>query len=170
MRYYATLGPSCCEAEVLAALLRRGVTGFRLNLSHTPLAARRGWIDALRRAERDSGRAAQLMIDLRGPEVRIGALDAPITLTEGETVTLGRQIPVAQDVLEALTPEIRALAGTKGSELATGGMVTKIHAAEIATEAGVEMIICHGAYPESLYDIVAGKEVGTRFCVRKEGI
>ena len=72
--------------------------------------------------------------------------------------------------VEALTPEIRALAGTKGSELATGGMVTKIHAAEIATEAGVEMIICHGAYPESLYDIVAGKEVGTRFCVRKEGI
>ena len=71
--------------------------------------------------------------------------------------------------MEALTPEIRALAGTKGSELATGGMVTKIHAAEIATEAGVEMIICHGAYPESLYDIVAGKEVGTRFCVRKEG-
>ena len=68
-----------------------------------------------------------------------------------------------------LTPEIKALAGTKGSELATGGMVTKIHAAEIATEAGVEMIICHGAYPESLYDIVAGKEVGTRFCVRKEG-
>ena len=66
--------------------------------------------------------------------------------------------------VEALTPE------TKGSELATGGMVTKIHAAEIATEAGVEMIICHGAYPESLYDIVAGKEVGTRFCVRKEGI
>ena len=72
--------------------------------------------------------------------------------------------------VESLTPEIRALAGTKGSELATGGMVTKIHAAEIATEAGVEMIICHGAYPESLYDIVAGKEVGTRFCVRKEGI
>ena len=71
--------------------------------------------------------------------------------------------------VEALTPEIMALAGTKGSELATGGMVTKIHAAEIATEAGVEMIIGHGAYPESLYDIVAGKEVGTRFCVRKEG-
>ena len=109
MRYYATLGPSCCETEVLATLLRRGVTGFRLNLSHTPLAARRSWIDALHCAERDSGRAAQLMIDLRGPEVRIGALDAPMTLTEGETVTLGRQIPVAQDVLEALTPEMTVL-------------------------------------------------------------
>ena len=37
MRYYATLGPSCCDTAVLAALLRRGVTGFRLNLSHTSL-------------------------------------------------------------------------------------------------------------------------------------
>ena len=41
MRYYATLGPACCEASALSALLRRGVSGFRLNVSHTPLAARR---------------------------------------------------------------------------------------------------------------------------------
>ena len=43
MRYYATLGPACCDAGTLAALLCRGVTGFRLNLSHTPLAARTDW-------------------------------------------------------------------------------------------------------------------------------
>ena len=35
MRYYATLGPACCEASALSALLRRGVSGFRLNVSHT---------------------------------------------------------------------------------------------------------------------------------------
>ena len=35
-----------------------------------------------------------------------------------------------------LTPEIYALAGGKGSELATGGMVTKLHAAQIATSQG----------------------------------
>ena len=50
MRYYATLGPACCEPSMLCALLRRGITGFRLNLSHTPLAARRDWIAALDRA------------------------------------------------------------------------------------------------------------------------
>ena len=50
MRYYATLGPACCDAGTLAALLCRGVTGFRLNLSHTPLAARTDWIAALRNA------------------------------------------------------------------------------------------------------------------------
>ena len=39
---------------------------------------------------------------------------------------------------------------TKGSELATGGMVTKLHAARIATEQGVSMVISNGAVPEHL--------------------
>lgn len=66
-------------------------------------------------------------------------------------------------VVEALTPEIWALAGGKGSALGTGGMVTKLRAAEIATAAGVEMVIANGASPESLYAILEGKSVGTRF-------
>ena len=109
MRYYATLGPACCEASALSALLRRGVSGFRLNVSHTMLAARRDWIDALHDAERSTGLAAQLMIDLRGPEVRIGALPSPLTLTAGEAVTLGADIPVEKDVLAALVPGMTIL-------------------------------------------------------------
>lgn len=102
MRYYATLGPSCCDAAVLDALLRRGITGFRLNLSHTSLSARRDWIDALHTAEQETGLRAQLMIDLRGPEVRIGDMPAPLPLAEGAAVTLGADIPVDSDVLDAL--------------------------------------------------------------------
>lgn len=109
MRYYATLGPSCCDTAALAALLRRGVTGFRLNLSHTPLAARTDWIAALHEAERKTGLRAQLMIDLRGPEVRIGALPAPLPLAEGAAVTLGADIPVDGDVLDALHPGMTVL-------------------------------------------------------------
>ena len=109
MRYYATLGPACCEPSMLRALLRRGITGFRLNLSHTPLAARRDWIAALHDAERQTGLSASLMIDLRGPEVRIGALPAPLPLTEGDTVTLGADIPVEPDVLAALRPGMTVL-------------------------------------------------------------
>ena len=109
MRYYATLGPSCCDTAVLAALLRRGVTGFRLNLSHTSLSARRDWIDALHAAERETGLRAQLMIDLRGPEVRIGDMPAPLPLAEGATVTLGADIPVDGDVLDALRPGMTVL-------------------------------------------------------------
>jgi len=109
MRYYATLGPSCCDTAALSALLRRGVTGFRLNLSHTPLAARTDWIDALHGAERKTGLRAQLMIDLRGPEVRIGDMPAPLPLAEGTAVTLGTDIPVDGDVLDALRPGMTVL-------------------------------------------------------------
>ena len=109
MRYYATLGPSCCDTATLAALLRRGVTGFRLNLSHTPLAARTDWIAALHEAERKTGLRAQLMIDLRGPEVRIGDMPVPLPLAEGAAVTLGADIPVDGDVLDALRPGMTAL-------------------------------------------------------------
>lgn len=109
MRYYATLGPSCCDTAVLAALLRRGVTGFRLNLSHTTLSARRDWIDALHAAEQETGLHAQLMIDLRGPEVRIGDMPSPLPLAEGAAVTLGADIPVDSDVLDALRPGMTVL-------------------------------------------------------------
>lgn len=75
-----------------------------------------------------------------------------------------RLVPLVEEV----TPEIWALAGEKGSELATGGMVTKLRAAEIATGHGVSMVLANGAAPEKLYDIVGGKSVGTRFMGRKQ--
>ena len=66
-------------------------------------------------------------------------------------------------VVEAVTPEIEALAGEKGSELAVGGMATKLRAAKLVTAAGCDMIITNGEHPERLYDIAEGRPVGTRF-------
>ena len=65
--------------------------------------------------------------------------------------------------VEALTPEILNMAGGAGTWRGTGGMATKLSAARIATGAGCDMIITHGKHPESLYDILEGKEVGTLF-------
>ena len=67
------------------------------------------------------------------------------------------------DVVEELTPEIFALAGGKGSALASGGMATKLSAARIATESGCDMIIANGKYPDTLYAILDGTAVGTLF-------
>ncbi|MBR0112493.1 MAG: glutamate 5-kinase [Clostridia bacterium] len=66
-----------------------------------------------------------------------------------------------------ITPEITLMGGGKGSSLGTGGMRTKLHAAQIAMDAGVEMIIANGRNPEILYDISDGKKVGTRFAAAK---
>lgn len=66
-------------------------------------------------------------------------------------------------IVPELTPEIWALAEGKGSELATGGMATKLGAAEISTSKGCDMIIINGQNPDILYDILEGKPAGTRF-------
>lgn len=66
-------------------------------------------------------------------------------------------------VVPELTEDILRLGGGAGSALGTGGMATKLHAAQIATAAGCEMVIANGQAPELLYDIAAGKPVGTRF-------
>ena len=67
----------------------------------------------------------------------------------------------------AIDDHILALGGGSGSALGTGGMATKLHAAQIVTAAGCEMVIANGQRPELLYDIVAGKPVGTRFLARE---
>lgn len=68
--------------------------------------------------------------------------------------------------VRGVTPEIFALAGGKGSTLGTGGMATKLSAAKIANEAGIDMIIANGSDPNILYGIVDGESVGTKFIVR----
>ncbi len=70
--------------------------------------------------------------------------------------------------VDELTPEILALAGDSSSGLGTGGMMTKLHAARIAAEAGCDMVIANGGNPDVLYGIVAGERVGTRFLGRKK--
>lgn len=65
-----------------------------------------------------------------------------------------------------ITPELRALAGDPGSALGTGGMATKLKAADIAMACGCDMVIANGQRPELLYDIAAGQPVGTRFLGR----
>ena len=58
---------------------------------------------------------------------------------------------------------ILALAGVSSTNLGTGGMVTKLRAAEICLGCGCRMIIANGRNPDLLYDILDGKQVGTLF-------
>ena len=92
-KLYGTLGPSCADTDTLRALLRAGMSGVRLNLSHCTLEESAPWLDALRRAEAAEGVSCDLLIDLQGPELRVGALPAPLALREGDTLTLGKVLP-----------------------------------------------------------------------------
>lgn len=68
-------------------------------------------------------------------------------------------IPCVRELDDSIT----ALAGGAGSRRGTGGMITKLKAAEIVTEKGIDMIITNGAHPEGIYDIFDGKSIGTLF-------
>ena len=62
-----------------------------------------------------------------------------------------------------ITDDIRNCAGGSGSDFGTGGVVTKLHAAEIALKHGIPMVLTGGTHPEYIYDIIKGKPVGTLF-------
>lgn len=72
------------------------------------------------------------------------------------------------DTVEKIDEHIISLGGVSGSNLGTGGMATKLRAAQMATAAGCEMVIANGQSPEVLYDVAAGKRVGTRFLAKRD--
>jgi glutamate 5-kinase len=65
--------------------------------------------------------------------------------------------------ISQINAETYALAGDPGSTLGTGGMRTKIEAAQIATRSGVVTVIAAGSQPQVITQIAAGERVGTRF-------
>ncbi len=65
--------------------------------------------------------------------------------------------------VEKIDEHILSLAGVSGTNLGTGGMVTKLQAAKICMACGCDMVITNGNDPKNLYDIVDGKAVGTTF-------
>jgi pyruvate kinase len=69
----ATLGPASADAAVIERLFKAGADVFRVNMSHTPHAALRAYVDAIRAVEKSHGRPIGLLVDLQGPKLRLGA-------------------------------------------------------------------------------------------------
>ena len=78
--------------------------------------------------------------------------------------------PEAQLIAEVgqVSAELDQLAGDKGSSWGTGGMVTKLEAARIATAGGITMVITDGGIPQNLPKILAGEAIGTKFLPQKD--
>jgi glutamate 5-kinase len=74
---------------------------------------------------------------------------------------------IIHSVLE-ITPELEQLASGAGSSFSTGGMITKISAAKICLKDGIDCLITSGSDPAILFDVLAGKEVGTHFVANRQ--
>ena len=102
MEFYGTLGAACSTPEILSALFAAGMTGARLNLSHTGLADCAPLLkDVYWPAAGAAGVRAHLIIDLQGPELRVGKLAENVVFEEGKTVILGENgVPVPKTILD----------------------------------------------------------------------
>lgn len=70
-------------------------------------------------------------------------------------------------IVEEVTAELEDCAGGAGSNLGTGGMITKLTAAKTATTKGVSMVLANGSNPSILLDIIDGQDIGTLFVSKK---
>ena len=113
LEIYGTLGPSCRETDVLRQMLAAGINGMRLNLSHGTLGDSAPLIDAFHRASVLEGVRPSLLIDMQGPELRIGRVREGYTAAQGDTVLLSIRdddirgqdtIPVPREIFDHYEP------------------------------------------------------------------
>ena len=106
VKIYGTIGPACLDVDIIRQMFRAGMTGMRLNLSHTSLKDASEMIDLYHRASMEAGISSpDLLIDMQGPELRIGNLKKALMLADGDKVCLGPDgIPVPDAVFPHLTP------------------------------------------------------------------
>jgi pyruvate kinase len=105
----ATLGPSSWDEETMGELLSAGVNVFRINTAHGTPDLHRELIGRVRRVA--GNQPVAVLLDTRGPKVRVGELPEPVEVSPGEEVLLGEGgIPLfPPDATEAVSPGTRIL-------------------------------------------------------------
>ena len=84
----ATIGPASSSKGSIEALVRAGMDGARLNFSHGTREQHAEWARLVREVQEEVRRPLALIADLQGPKLRIGDLDAPVSLQRGEEVVV----------------------------------------------------------------------------------
>jgi pyruvate kinase len=102
----ATIGPASASPEMLSALIESGMNAARLNLSHGTHDDHSARAELIREAQKEAGHPVAIIGDLQGPKIRVGDLDAPMTLERGSEIvvvadgkTRNGELPVAPAVI-----------------------------------------------------------------------
>jgi pyruvate kinase len=102
----ATIGPASADPAVLRKLVEFGLDGARLNMSHGSHADHAARAKLVREVQEQAGRPLALIADLQGPKLRIGDLEAPVTLEDDEDVVVAGEelardgdLPVSPSVI-----------------------------------------------------------------------
>lgn len=106
----------------------------------------------------DNDNLSALVASLIGADLLIN-----LTNVDGFYLQSDEGVPYLAKEIGKITKDILAAAGHPSTQLGTGGMLTKIQAAQVCSDAGVTMIIANGRGKETISQIVAGEEIGTKF-------
>ena len=98
---FGTLGPSCRNQQTLIRMFQEGMNGMRLNLSHASLKESSEMIRCYQEAAESAGVKGELLIDLQGPELRLGRLEQPKDLKENDRLEMDA-LPLPKCVTDAL--------------------------------------------------------------------
>jgi glutamate 5-kinase len=108
----------------------------------------------------DNDRLAALVANLARAKLLVLLTDAKGL--HAEDPRRNPDAPVLDEV-DRITPELERIAGGRGSDLATGGMASKISAAWVATFSGVGVVVADAREPDVIARCLAGESVGTHF-------
>jgi glutamate 5-kinase len=180
----AAIGQAELMARYQSSFTRHGLVSAQILLTHGDLAERRHFLN-IRHTLQELLSYGVIPIanendTVATDELRFGDNDrlaaAFGAVVEADLVVLLTDIPALYDRdprrhddarplsdVFAIDDGVRAMAGTSGSAVGTGGMQTKVEAAEIATRAGIPLVIASGADPSILTRILAGEVIGTLF-------
>ena len=111
---FGTLGPSCSDINTLEAMFQNGMTGMRLNTSHAALTECAALLEMFHTAAARQNIAPKLLMDLQGPELRIGEMSETLFLKKDSIITFAPpnlndaaapqgQIPLSPEIISAMT-------------------------------------------------------------------
>lgn len=160
MKFYGTIGPSCQSIEVLENLFKAGITGMRLNLSHKSLSECGEYIESIHTVGKSCGVEPEILIDIEGPELRLGSLKENITIRKNDIITLGKnEIPVPKEIIAH---------GRIGQELLIDDSLISLKITEIFKDE-LKCIVLRGGILSSRKSIaLVGSEIDTPTLTKKD--
>ena len=83
-----TIGPASGSPEKLREMIGAGMNVARLNFSHGDHEGHKKIADMVKAVRAELGTPTALLLDTKGPEIRLGVFDAPVTLEKGKPFRL----------------------------------------------------------------------------------
>jgi pyruvate kinase len=121
-----TIGPSCNTLEKVLQLLDTGMNVARLNFSHGTHEDHQRVIDILKEARKLSGKPLAILLDTKGPEIRVGKIEnGQMTLLKGQKLKVHKNPILGCNLEVSITPSIVFDSAQKGmTVLFDNGFIT----------------------------------------------